>query len=326
MILMTGGAGFIGSNLLWHMNEAGFHRIAVADRLRNDDKWQNLRGREFAEFLQPSQVGAWLSSAPRLDAIIHLGALSVSTDDADRVMAENFATSLQLWRYAAEHDVPFLYASAAATYGDDATGFVDDNALASLRRLRPLSLFGFSKHVFDLKVIRDSLDGEKTPPRWYGLKFFSVYGPNEYHKCGMRSPVYELATALMAGRPLQLFKSDRPDMADGAQARDFIHVDDVCRIILWLLTSNVSSGLYNVGSGRARTFRDVAEAVFAALGQRAEIDFIDMPAALKGRYQHVTEADMRRLREAGWHEVPTPLEAGVRDYIQSYLAGGQRYR
>lgn len=324
MILITGGAGFIGSNLLWHLNEAGFHRIAVVDRLHRGGKWQNLLGREFAELIPPEQLGAWLEGAPRLDAIIHLGA--TATDDADLMMGVNFATSLRLWRHAAAKDVPFIYASSAATYGDGAEGFTDDNALASLRGLRPLSLFGFSKHAFDLKVVRDTLDGEKTPPRWYGLKFFSVYGPNEYHKGGMRSPVHAFATALLAGRPLQLFKSDRLDVADGGQRRDFTHVDDVCRIILWLLTSSVDSGLYNVASGQARTFKDVAEAVFATLGRRADLAFVAMPDQLKGRYQAVTEADMRRLREAGWYEQPTLLEDGVRDYVQTYLADGEAYR
>ncbi len=326
MILLTGAAGFIGSNLLARLNEAGMTDVVLCDVLGTEGKWHNLRKHEFADFIPIDRLGAWLATAPALEAVIHLGANSSTTaTDGDEVMEHNFAASMALWRHCARTGTRLLYASSAATYGAGEQGFRDADDPAFLAGLRPLNLYGWSKHAFDRRVAREAAQGLPCPPRWYGLKFFNVYGPNEYHKGHMRSAIHTITEAVRAGQPARLFASDRPDIADGGQSRDFVYVHDICDVMLWLLGSSAASGLYNIGAGRARSFADLARAVFAALGKPPEIEFIPMPEALRGRYQYWTEADLGKLRGAGYNQPTTPLEEGVARYVQDFLTQEDRY-
>lgn len=327
MILLTGAAGFIGSNLLARLNEAGMTEVVICDALGTGDKWRNLRRHEFADFVPIDGLRGWLAGAPRLEAVIHLGANSDTTAaDGDEVMERNFATSLLLWRHCAREGVPLLYASSAATYGNGEAGFLDRDTPDFLATLRPLNLYGWSKHVFDRRVARAVEAGGPAPPRWYGLKFFNVYGPNEYHKRGMTSAAFNITQAALRGEPARLFASDRPGIEDGGQSRDFVHVDDLCDVMLWLLRGNAASGLYNIGSGGARSFADMARAVFAALNRPARIEYVPMPETLRGRYQYWTEADLSKLRGAGYNAPMTPLEEGVARYVTGFLAAEDRYR
>ncbi|MBP0495639.1 ADP-glyceromanno-heptose 6-epimerase [Pararoseomonas indoligenes] len=327
MLLLTGAAGFIGSNLLARLNAEGRTDVVICDALGTEGKWRNLRAHEFADFVPIDALEAWLAHAPALDGVIHLGANSDTTAaDGDEVMRHNFAASLTLWRHCAATGTPFLYASSAATYGNGDQGFEDRDDPAFLATLQPLNLYGWSKHVFDRRVARIVEAGEAAPPRWYGLKFFNVYGPNEYHKGHMRSAVHNITEAVRRGEPARLFASDRPDIRDGGQSRDFVWVDDICDVILWLLNGNPPSGLYNIGAGQARSFADLARAVFSALGKPPEIEFFPMPEALRGRYQYWTEANLGKLRRAGYNAPMTGLEDGVARYVQGFLTREDRYR
>jgi ADP-L-glycero-D-manno-heptose 6-epimerase len=320
MILLTGGAGFIGSNLLRHLEAEGAGDVAVVDRLRADGKWRNLRDRAPADIIDPDALDAWLAdNRDRLTAIFHLGAISATTaTDADLVVATNFRLTVRLWREATMLGVPFLYASSAATYGDGALGFVDSADPADLARLRPLNLYGWSKLLTDRRLVALAGRGS-APPAWWGCRFFNVFGPNEGHKGDMASVVGKLAPGLIAGEPLRLFKSYRPEMPDGGQMRDFVWVDDVCRMMLWLWRAGAPSGIYNMGSGVARSFIDLGRAMFAALGLPERITFVDMPEPLRRHYQYFTQADMGRLRRAGWPGQATALEAAVHAYVTGHL-------
>ena len=323
MLLVTGGAGFIGSNLHAALVARG-HETVVVDWLGDQGKWRNLAAHPPSQVIAPERLDAFLDAAPPLEAVIHLGAISSTTaTDADLVWQTNVATSTRLWDWCAAHGARFLYASSAATYGDGAEGFDDDPA--TLDRLRPMNLYGWSKHVFDRQVMRRLAAGAPRPLQWAGLKFFNVYGPNEYHKGSMVSVVKVKHDELAAGGPARLFRSDRADVADGAQQRDFIWVGDVVDVLLWLLDSPGVNGLFNLGTGTARSYRDLAEAVCDAAGRPRDIAFIDMPAALRGHYQSFTQARMDRLRAAGYQGQFTPLEEGVRRYVQDYLVGGPRF-
>lgn len=327
MLLLTGAAGFIGSNVLARLNEAGETDIVLCDALGTEGKWRNLAKHEFAEFVPLDSLKDWLATAPKLDGVIHLGANSDTTAaDGDEVMDHNFACSLMLWRYCTQADIPFIYASSAATYGDGEAGFLDQDSPDFLATLQPLNLYGWSKHVFDRRVAREVAQGRPVPSHWYGLKFFNVYGPNEYHKGHMRSAVYNITGTVRQGEPARLFASDRPDYVDGGQCRDFVFVDDICSIILWLLRSSAPSGLYNLGSGQARSWADLARAVFTALGKEPQIEFVPMPEKLRGKYQYWTEADMTKLRQAGYNAPLTSLEDGVAKYVTEFLVKDDPYR
>ena len=319
MILITGGAGFIGSVLQAALSAEG-QRTVVADRLRDSGKWRNLAGHPPDEIVPPEELDGWLAAHKRLDAVVHLGAVSATTAvDGDHTWANNVALSQRIWRWCAAHDVRLIYASSAATYGDGSCGFDDDGSLTYLQRLRPLNLYGWTKHAFDLWVARQLAAGGAAPPFWAGLKFFNVYGPNEYHKGPMISVVKVKHDEVLAGQAPRLFRSDRPDLADGAQARDFIWIGDVVAVILWLLDTPAVNGLFNVGTGHARTYRDLAYAVCDAAGVARAIAYIDMPDKLRGQYQSFTEASTARLRAAGFGGQFTPLEDGIRRYVQDYL-------
>ena len=327
MLLLTGAAGFIGSNLLARLNEAGRTDVILCDDLGSEGKWRNLQKHEFHDIVPIAGLRAFLATSPRLSAVIHLGANSSTTaTDGDEVLERNFACSVMLWEFCARHGIPLLYASSAATYGNGERGFLDGDSPDFLATLRPLNLYGWSKHAFDRRAARDAAEGRPTPPRWYGLKFFNVYGPNEYHKTGMHSAVLTVTESVLAGRPARLFASDRPEIPDGGQSRDFVFVDDICDVILWMLRGAPPSGLYNLGSGRARSFADLAHAVFAALGREPRIDYIPMPETLKGRYQYWTEADLGKLRRAGCNAPMTSLEEGVARYVRGFLSTDDRYR
>jgi ADP-L-glycero-D-manno-heptose 6-epimerase len=318
MIIVTGGAGFIGSHVEAALFGEGRETIVI-DRLRGEGKWRNLAKHPPSRLIAPEETEAFLRRNPPIEAVIHLGAISETTArDGDHVWQTNVAFSQFLWEWCAKHGVPFLYASSAATYGDGSQGFLDDESLEALRRLRPLNLYGWSKHAFDLWAVAEASRGQR-PPQWVGLKFFNVYGPNEYHKGKMISVVKVKYDEVKAGHAPRLFRSDRPDIADGEQKRDFIWVGDITRVILWLLEKPEVSGLFNLGTGTARTYRDVAYAVCDALGAERAIEFIPMPESLRGQYQSFTEARMEKLREAGYTAPFTPLEEGVRRYIRDFL-------
>ena len=326
MLLVTGGAGFIGSNIVAALNEAGRSDVVVCDVLGHEDKWRNLAKRQLAEIVPPGELPAWLNGR-KLEAAIHMGAISETTaTDADLVIETNFRFSLRLLDWCTLHATPFIYASSAATYGDGARGFADDQSLAALKALRPMNLYGWSKHLFDLAVIERAARGEKMPPQWAGLKFFNVFGPNEYHKGAMMSVLARRFDDIKAGRAVELFRSHRDGIADGDQRRDFIYVDDVTRVIMWLVATPSANGIFNVGTGKARSFRELVLAGYAALGRPPNIEYVDMPDAIRGSYQYFTQATTERLRTAGYNGGFTPLEDAVKSYVSGFLDCADRYR
>ncbi len=326
MLLVTGGAGFIGSNVVASLNEAGHTDIAVNDSLGSDGKWRNLAGRQLADFVPPADLLRWLDGR-KLDAIVHLGAISsTTTNDGDAIIDTNFRLSLRLLDWCATTRTPFIYASSAATYGDGSHGFSDDCSSAALRQLKPMNLYGWSKHLFDLAVVERAARLESLPPQWAGLKFFNVFGPNEYHKGEMMSLVAKRFDEVKAGKPVRLFKSYRAGIGDGEQKRDFIYVDDAVAIVRWLVETPSVSGIFNVGTGQARSFRDLMTAMFAALGREPAIEYIDMPEAIRGSYQYFTQAETANLRRGGYNGAFTTLEAAVRRYVTCYLDRDDRYR
>ncbi len=337
MIVITGGAGFIGSNLVAALAERG-ERIAVcdhlgaaglgADGLGADGKWRNIAKLEIEDVVPPDQLLAFLSgAADRLRALVHLGAISDTTaPGGDALLETNFRLPARLWAFCAEHNKPFLYASSAATYGDGAQGFDDDASIESLARLRPLNAYGWSKLLFDRWVARRLADGGPVPLQWAGLRFFNVYGPNEYHKGAQASVASQLYRQAAAGEPARLFQSHRPDYPDGGQKRDFIWVGDCVEVMLWLLENRQVNGLFNLGTGKARSFADLARALFAALDRPENVQYVPTPEEIRDKYQYFTEARMERLRAAGYEPPFTELEDGVRRYVGDYLAAADPYR
>jgi len=322
MYIITGGAGFIGSAVVWRLNQEGIDDILIVDRLGATDKWKNLVGLRYREYLHRDEFLRRIrcNEAPdQVKAVIHMGACSSTTErDADFLMANNVHYAQAVCRYALERGARCIQASSAATYGDGSQGFADDPA--NLSRLRPLSMYGYSKQLFDLWALRENLLN-----RIACLKFFNVYGPNEYHKGDMRSLVCKAVEQIQTRGELRLFRSDRPDYADGGQMRDFIYVKDCEAIIWWLLGNPEVNGILNAGSGTARTWNDLAGAVFAAMGRPTNVAYTDMPEALQGRYQYFTQADMAWLKR---HNCPVKchsLEDGVRDYVCTYLLGDDPY-
>jgi ADP-L-glycero-D-manno-heptose 6-epimerase len=324
MIVVTGGAGFIGSNLVAALEERG-QEVAVCDTLGSDDKWRNIAKRALADIVPPEKLIAFLDrNVARVSAICHLGAISSTTEtDVDLIIEQNFRFSCAVWEWCHTNGKRLVYASSAATYGDGGAGFDDDPSPQALAKLRPLNPYGWSKHLFDRKLA--AIDGWRTT-RCAGLKFFNVYGPNEYHKGAQRSVVHQLYPKAVAGEPAILFRSHNPAYPDGGQKRDFIWVGDCVNVALWLLDHPDVAGLFNVGTGNARSFADLAGAVFAACGRNSRIEFVDTPPAIRERYQYFTEARMDRLRAAGYTAPFTALEDGVRRYVTDFLARPDPYR
>ena len=326
MFLVTGGAGFIGSNVVASLNEAGVADVVVNDKFGHDDaKWRNLVKRQVADVIPPADLMSWLDGR-KLDGVIHMGAISDTTvTDADLVMENNLRLSVRLLDWCTATRTPLIYASSAATYGDGAQGFDDDWSPEALRKLKPMNLYGWSKHQFDLVVAERQAKKEKLPPHWAGLKFFNVYGPNEYHKGHMASVLSKVFDEAKAGKPVRLFKSYRDGIADGEQRRDFIYVDDAIAVLRWLMDATAVNGIFNVGTGKAESFRDMIAAMFKAMRRPPDIDYIEMPEAIRGQYQYFTEARVENLRRAGYNTGFTPLDDAVARYVNGYLDQTDRY-
>lgn len=321
MIVVTGGAGFIGSCVVSKLNHLGRNDIIVVDALGEDDKWKNLRALDFHDYLDRDALLPYLRNARQVEAVVHMGACSATTErDSHFLMENNYRYTLDLATHCLEHGIRFIYASSAATYGDGEMGYADDPE--RLQELKPLNMYGYSKHLFDLKARREGWLKEIV-----GLKFFNVYGPNEYHKDNMVSVVYRAFHQIKETGSVKLFKSHRPDYENGGQMRDFIYVDDVVRVITALLDEPNVNGIFNLGTGKARTFSDLAEAVFAAMGLPPKIEYIDMPEHLRDRYQYFTQAETARLQSHGG-ALGKPfisLEDGVADYVKNYLEKDEFY-
>jgi ADP-L-glycero-D-manno-heptose 6-epimerase len=321
-ILVTGGAGFIGSALVWELNRRGVENIVITDRLGSDEKWRNLVPLKFADYVDGEDFMDVLQKQPsafgHFDAVFHLGACSATTErDSDYLMKNNYEYTKELAVWAVAKNSRFVYASSAATYGDGAHG-MDDN-LSDLSVLRPLNMYGYSKHLFDQYAARSGL-----LRRIVGMKYFNVYGPNEDHKDNMRSVVHKSFAQVLSEGRIQLFRSHRSDYQDGEQKRDFLYVKDAVNMTIFLGSTPLASGLYNLGSGVARTWVDLAKAIFAALGKQPVIEFVDMPETLRDKYQYYTCADISRLRGSGYKDEITSVEDAVKDYVQGYLMHDRR--
>jgi len=328
MLIVTGGAGFIGSNIVAALEERGETDIVVVDRLRDGIKWKNIAKRNLRDIIHPDELPAFLEQhSGDVDAIFHMGAISATTEtDADKIVANNLKLTTWLWEWCSRHSARLIYASSAATYGDGKQGFDDGFNESDMAKLAPLNAYGWSKHATDRRFRRILDQNGFRPKQWAGLKFFNVYGPNEYHKGGMRSVVSQMFDKLSAGETATLFKSHHPDYEDGGQLRDFVWVGDVVNIIMWLYDHPDVSDLFNVGTGKARSFKDLALSVFEAMGKKPDIKYVPTPESIRDKYQYFTEANMAKLRQAGYDADMTSLEEGVRCYVQDYLATDDPFR
>ena len=329
MIIVTGGTGFIGSNLVAGLEEHGAQDIVICDTLGIEEKWRNIAKREIRDVVHPDRLFDYLEThQEKIKAIFHMGAISSTMErDVDLIAETNIVLTRRLWKWCGKNQVRLIYASSAATYGDGKQGFEDDQSIEGLKKLHPLNAYGWSKHVFDRRVARVLEEGnEPVPPQWAGLKFFNVYGPNEYHKDDQMSVICKLYPQVVAGASAKLFMSHHPDYEDGGQLRDFVYVKDCVNVMLWLYDNEKVSGIYNVGTGQARSFKDLAEATFNAADVPPKINYIEMPEALREKYQYFTEADMSKLKAAGYDKEFTSLEEGVKDYVQNYMAQEDPYR
>jgi ADP-L-glycero-D-manno-heptose 6-epimerase len=320
-ILVTGGAGFIGSALVWALNHVGQETIVVTDCLHTDEKWKNMVPLKFADYMDAADLLARIEGKAealgRFDAVFHLGANSATTEkDAGHLMKNNFEYTKVLAHWAIAQNARFIYASSAATYGDGAQGM--DDKMADFSVLRPLNMYGSSKHLCDLYAQRAGI-----ARRIVGLKYFNVYGPNENHKGDMRSLVNKAFDQIRATGKVQLFKSHRPDYKDGEQMRDFLYVKDAVAMTLFLASHPLAGGLYNIGTGQAHTWMQLVSSIFAALDLPPNIEFVDMPVHLRDKYQYHTCADISKLRSSGYNGTVTALEVAVKDYVQNYMAPGK---
>jgi ADP-L-glycero-D-manno-heptose 6-epimerase len=317
-VLVTGGAGFIGSALVWGLNRRGTDRITIVDRLGSTDKWRNLAPLRFEDYLEADDLFSRLESGAlgKFSLVLHMGACSSTLErDASFLARNNFEFTKTLGAWALAHDARFVYASSAATYGDGTAGMSDDvRAASDLAALRPLNAYGYSKQLFDQYALSHGM-----LDRIVGLKFFNVFGPNEGHKGEMRSLVHKAYEQIRDTGRVRLFKSYRPEYGDGEQRRDFVYVKDVVEMTLHLAEAPAAAGLYNVGSGEAHSWLELAGALFAAMGRKPAIEFIEMPEVMRARYQYYTCADISRLRSTGYGTPTTPLDAAVADYVKDYL-------
>ena len=316
MIIVTGGAGFIGSALIAALNKRGISDILVVDQLACDQKWKNLRNLSFADYVEKDDflemvLGDEIDGS--VEAVFHLGACSSTTEtNASYFIKNNYEYTKLLAQWATDKDIRFIYASSAATYGDGSAGFSDDEK--QIENLKPLNMYGYSKQLFDLWARRTGL-----LKKMVGLKYFNVFGPNEYHKADMRSFVLRAFEQINAAGKVRLFKSYKSQYKDGEQLRDFIYIKDAVDMTLFFLDSPQAGGLFNIGTGRARTWNDLVKAVFAAMGKKPNIEYIEMPDSIRNQYQYFTQADITKLRFAGYKKQTTPLEDAIADYVRNYL-------
>ena len=326
MIILTGGGGMIGSMIAWHLNtQMNFDDFVIVDDLINEQQENNFNKRKFIEYIAKDDLEKYLSDKKNVSAVIHMGAISATTEsNFNRLLQSNIRFSQALWHWCAENKVPFIYASSAATYGNGSVGYGDNES--ELDKLSPLNAYGYSKHFFDRWVQLELSKNQPTPPQWCGLKFFNVYGPNEYHKGRMASVVFHSFNQFKETNQIKLFKSEHPSYADGMQVRDFIYVKDAVKIIIFFLNNNNFSGLYNAGTGNAETFKALAEALLInTKGQPDDIKYIEMPNDLKGKYQYYTQATMNKINSIGFNDNFMNLKEGVTDYLESYLLTSDRY-
>jgi len=318
MIVLTGTAGFIGSVMLQKLNLQGMDNVVIVDDFTKKAKDNNWKGKRFSLKIERDGFFQWFDAhAGEVEQVIHLGARTDTTEfDKNVFDILNVEYSKQIWVRCATHQIPLVYASSAATYGAGEFGYVDSHDV--VEKLRPLNPYGVSKNEFDKWALKQ----EKQPPFWAGLKFFNVYGPNEYHKGRMASVIFHAFHQIKEGGKVRLFRSHRPDYKDGEQLRDFVYVKDLAEVITFFMRERPASGLYNLGTGRARTFLDLAKATFAALGKEPVIEFIDTPEDIRDKYQYFTEARMEKLWKTGYDRPFTPLEKGVDDYVRNYLVKG----
>ncbi len=321
MIIITGAAGFIGSAIVWALNKRQNQDLLLVDQLGLDEKWKNLPGLQYADYIEKDDfitqmIRGEYDQLP-IDAIIHMGAISSTTHkDASELIRNNFNFTKELALVAINRDIPFIYASSAATYGDGAQGYSDNHD--QLDTLRPLNAYGFSKHIFDLWAWRSGFLEHMV-----GLKFFNVYGPNENHKADMRSMVCKAYDQICQTGKVRLFKSDHPDYADGEQERDFIYIKDAVDMTLFFLDHPEATGIYNIGTGQANSWNTLIKPVFHAMGREPNIEYIPMPDHLKSKYQYHTQADTQKIQTAGYTKTPTPIQKAVQDYTTNYLIPNQ---
>jgi ADP-L-glycero-D-manno-heptose 6-epimerase len=326
MIILTGGGGMIGSMIAWHLNtQMNFDDFVIVDDLINEQQENNFKKRKFIEYIEKDDLKKYLSDKKNVSAVIHMGAISATTEsNFNRLLQSNIRFSQALWHWCAENKVPFIYASSAATYGNGSVGYGDNES--ELDKLSPLNAYGYSKHFFDRWVQLELSKNQPTPPQWCGLKFFNVYGPNEYHKGRMASVAFHAFNQFKETNQIKLFKSEHPSYADGMQVRDFIYVKDAVKIIIFFLNNNNFSGLYNAGTGNAETFKALAEALLInTKGQPDDIKYIEMPNDLKGKYQYYTQATMNKINSIGFNDNFMNLKEGVTDYLENYLLTSDRY-
>lgn len=320
MIVVTGGAGFIGSAIVWRLNQMGKENIIIVDSLGTGDKWKNLVGLRYRDFFHKKDFLHRVKedNVPfNIEAVIHMGACSSTTEkDADYLLENNYRYTTELVKYCMPRKARFIYASSAATYGDGSRGYNDNEN--ELERLQPLNMYGYSKHMFDLWARR-----MKVLDKIAGMKFFNVYGPNEYHKDDMRSVIHKAYGQILETGKVKLFKSYNENYKDGEQMRDFVYVKDVVDMTLFFLENRDKNGIYNIGSGRARTWNDLVNAIFSALNQTPQIEYVEMPEVLRNKYQYFTEANPGKIVEAGYNKPATSLEDGVKDYVNNYLREGK---
>ena len=324
MIIVTGGAGFIGSCIVRTLNDLGMEDIIIVDHIKESDKWMNMRNKRYLEYINRDDFLQRLPEfSGKVTHIIHMGACSATTErDFDFLYQNNFEYTKKLWNYCAEQEISFIYASSAATYGDGSQGFDD---MQDIKGLMPLNGYGYSKQLFDLWAEKEIIAGNKMPKQHVGFKFFNVYGPNEYFKGNMASVIFHTYNDVLKTGKKGLFKSYKEEYEDGGQLRDFVYVKDICKVICFMVQHEEISGLFNLGTGKARSFYDLAVATFDAMGLEPNIEFIEMPEQLKNKYQYYTQANMEKLRSVGYEEEFYSLEDGARDYVQNYLINNVIY-
>ena len=312
-VIVTGGAGFIGSCIIRELNDFGVEDIVVVDNIASTDKWKNLVNKKYIRYYNKNNFLNELYNFKDFDYIIHMGACSATTEkDFDYLNINNVEYTKTLWNFCVENKIRFIYASSAATYGDGRFGFDDKNEITNLI---PLNGYGYSKQLFDIWAKKQT----KKPLQWVGFKFFNVYGPNEYFKGSMASVIMHGYNSIKKSNNIKLFKSYKEGYGDGEQKRDFIYVKDICKVIKFMIENKEVSGLFNLGTGEARSFYDLAKATFNALSLNENIEFIDMPENIKEKYQYFTQAEMDKLRKVGYNDKFYSLEEGIKDYVQNYL-------